>query len=377
MGSGRPVTKIQLKYVAEDIDRHGNVRRYFRREGQRKIRLPGPPGSAEFMDAYRVALCGESAANKSKATRNEQAAQGSFRWLCEMYFESSEFKQLDDRTKRVRRNIIDRLCREHGNKPVRLMEVRHVRYIRDARADHFEAANAILKALRQIFAYGVAVGLVDRNPAKEVPYLKSGSPGFHSWTSDEVRQFEATHPMGSKARLAFALLFYTGQRRSDIVRFGRQHLRNGKINFTQHKNRNRKPISLSIPIVRALQEIIEKSPCGDLTFLVTDFGRPFTSSGFGNKFRYWCNQAGLPQCSAHGLRKARAAELAESGASEHEIMAITGHQTSKEVSRYTRAARQEVLAERAMARITRDETANKSVPLDETVQKSGTNLRAK
>jgi hypothetical protein len=90
-----------------------------------------------------------SAPNKSKATRNEQAAQGSFRWLCEMYFESSEFKQLDDRTKRVRRNIIDGLCREHGNKPVRLMEVRHVRYIRDARADHFEAANAILKALRQ------------------------------------------------------------------------------------------------------------------------------------------------------------------------------------------------------------------------------------
>ena len=95
-----------------------------------------------------------------------------------------------------------------------------------------------------------------------------------------------------------------------------------------------------------------------------------SSWGFGN-------QAGLPQCSAHGVRKARAAELAESGASEHEIMVITGHQTSKEVSRYTRAARQEVLAERAMARITRDETANKSVPLDDTVQKSGTNLRAK
>ena len=280
------MTKIQLKYVAEDIDRHGNVRRYFRREGQRKIRLPGLPGSAEFMDAYRAALGGESAPNKSKATRNEQAAQGSFRWLCEMYFESSEFKQLDDRTKRVRRNIIDGLCQEHGNKPARLMEVRHVRYIRDARADRLEAANAILKALRQIFVYGVAVGLVDRNPAKEVPYLKSGSSGFHSWTSDEVGQFEATHPIGSKARLAFALLFYTGQRRSDIVRFGRQHLRNGKINFTQHKNRNRKPISLSIPIVRALQEIIEKSPCGDLTFLVTDFGRPFTSCGFGNKFRY-------------------------------------------------------------------------------------------
>ena len=327
------------------------------------------------MDAYRAALGGESAPNKSKATGNEQAAQGSFSWLSEMYFASSEFKQLDDRTKRVRRNIIDGLCREHGNKPARLMEVRHVRYIRDARADRPEAANAILKALRQIFAYGIAVELLDRNPAKDVPYLKSGSSGFHSWTNDEVRKFEAAHPVGAKARLAFALLFYTGQRRSDIVQFGRQHLRDGKINFTQHKNRNRKPISLSIPLVPVLQEIIANSPCGDLTFLVTDFGRPFSSAGFGNKFRHWCDQAGLPQCSAHGLRKAAAARLAELGASEHEIMAITGHQTSKEVSRYTRAARQMLLAESAMARITRDEKANKSVPLDDGFKKVGKLVR--
>ena len=174
-----------------------------------------------------------------------------------------------------------------------------------------------------------------------------------------MHKFEATHPVGSKARLAFALLFYTGQRRSDVVHFGRQHLRDGCINFTQYKNRNRKPILLSIPITQALQEVISASPCGDLTFLVTDFGRPFSAAGFGNKFRFWCNQAGLPHCSAHGLRKAAAARLAELGASEHEIMAVTGHQTSKEVARYTRAVRQKVLAERAMARITRGETANK------------------
>ena len=114
-----------------------------------------------------------------------------------------------------------------------------------------------------------------------------------------------------------------------------------------------------------------------MTFLVTDFGRPFSAAGFGNKFRSWCDQAGLSHCSAHGLLKAAAARLAELGASEHEIMAITGHQTSKEVSRYNRAARQKLLAESAMARIERDEKANKSVPLDDAVQKSGTNLKAK
>jgi integrase len=335
------------------------------------------PGSAEFMDVYRAALTGTSASRKIETARNDVAARGSLKWLCEMYFESSDFKRLDGGTKRVRRNLIDGLCREHGSKPAKLMEVRHVRYLRDARVDRPEAANAILKALRQIFAYGLAVELVARNPAKEVPYLKSGSFGFHSWTTDDVRKFELAHPIGSKARLAFALLFYTGQRRSDVVQFGRQHLRDGRINFTQHKNRSRKPISLSIPLIPALQEIISKSPCGDLTFLVTDFGRPFSSAGFGNKFRFWCDQAGLSHCSAHGLRKAAAARLAELGASEHEIMAITGHQTSKEVSRYTRSARQKLLADSAMARITGDKTANKSVPLDESVQKSGTVLKVK
>jgi integrase len=126
-----------------------------------------------------------------------------------------------------------------------------------------------------------------------------------------------------------------------------------------------------------LQAIIAESPCGDLTFLVTEFGRPFTAAGFGNKFREWCNQADLQHCSAHGLRKATAARLAELGASEHEIMAVTGHQTSKEVTRYTRAARQKVLAENAMARLAMGDIGNKSVPLDHSVRKSGTKLNRK
>src|SRR5262249_52744526 len=111
--------------------------------------------------------------------------------------------------------------------------------------------------------------------------------------------------------------------------------------------------------------------------LVTEFGRPFTAAGFGNKFREWCNQAGLHHCAAHGLRKATAARLAELGASEREIMAITGHQTSKEVIRYTRAARQRELAESAMARLVKAETVNKNVPLDRSIRKSGTKSKAK
>jgi integrase len=368
---------LRLKFVVEDVDRHGNVRLYFRRKGQLKIRLPGLPGSDEFVEAYRAALGGVSAIPHAPATRRQKTASGSLRWLCEAYYGSAEFKRLDCRTQRVRRKLLDLLCERHGDKPAGRLESRHVRALRNERADRPEAANAIVKALRQVYAYATEAELVDRNPARDVSYLKSGSQGFHSWTLKQVEQFEERHPIGTKARLAMGLLLYTSQRRSDVILFGRQHIRDNRLIFTQQKNRHRKPISLSIPIVPALQAIIAATPCGDLTFLVTEFGRPFTAAGFGNKFREWCDQAGLYHCSAHGLRKASAARLAELGASEHEIMAVTGHQTSKEVTRYTRAARQAVLADSAMARLAAGDFVNRSVPLDESVQKSGTKSKAK
>jgi integrase/recombinase XerD len=86
---------------------------------------------------------------------------------------------------------------------------------------------------------------------------------------------------------------------------------------------------------------------------VTEQERPFTPAGFENKFRDWCNQANLPHCSAHGLGKATAARLAERGATAHEIMAITGHQSLEEVERYTRAAQKAQLADSAISKLKR------------------------
>ena len=91
------------------------------------------------------------------------------------------------------------------------------------------------------------------------------------WTLTEIQQFEEHHPIGTKARLAFALLaLHSGQRRSDVIRFGKQHAKRGVLTFTQHKGRNRKPHKLTLPILPVLQEIIDASPCGDMTFLVNN-----------------------------------------------------------------------------------------------------------
>jgi integrase len=289
---------------------------------------------------------------------------GTWRWLCVKYFaESADYKQLDDRTKRVRRNILEAICREpiapgsdrkFGEFPLTRMGKDAIEVMRDRKIAFPESANARVKAIRAVFKWAVGrkgsdgATLVPHNPSRDVRYLKSRNlAGYHTWTVDEVRQYEERHPIGSKGRLALALLLYTGQRRSDVTRHGRQHLRDGKITFTQHKGRNRKPKRLTLPILPVLQQIIDASPCGNMTFLVNDLGRPFTDAGFGNWFRDRCLEAGVPG-RAHGLRKAGATIAAENGATASQLQAIFGWSSLRMASRYTEAADQERMAEKAM-----------------------------
>ena len=110
----------------------------------------------------------------------------------------------------------------------------------------------------------------------------------------------------------------------------------GRLRFTQAKNRERKPVTLELPILAALQAVIDATPCGDLTFLVTEYGKPYSANGFGNRFREWCDKAGLPHCSAHGLRKAGACIAAENGATEAQLMAIFGWSDPEMPALYTK-----------------------------------------
>lgn len=348
--------KFRLKYIVEDKDRHGNVRLYYRRHG-RKIRLRGPAGSPEFLADYREAAAGLSE-RKDKSPGVGNVIPRSVRWLCVQYFKSAMFKELDPRTQKVRRTVLERFCKHKndGDKPFALLQPRHVRIRRDEMSDRPEAANSMVKALRQLYRFALRYDHHDDNPADKVEYLKGNADGFHSWTLGEIEKYEEAYPVGTTARLALALALYTGQRRSDLVQFGKQHIRDGWLVFTQHKGRNRNPVRMEIPIIPELQSVIDQTPTGDLTFLVTAFNRPFTSNGFGNRFRKWCDDAGLPQCSVHGLRKAAAARLAELGCTEQEIMAITGHRTSKEVTRYTRAASQKTRAESALRRMSGEQS---------------------
>jgi len=349
--------KTNLKFVVRDQDRHGNTRLYFRRDGK-KIRLRGPEGSADFLDDYRQALMGEPT-KPMVQSGSHVIVSGSFRELCVAYFQSADFRSLAPRGQRVRRGILERFClnKNDGEKPYAALQPKHLRMRRDAMMDRPEAANNMLKAVRQVYKFAMAYEDFDHNPAIGVSYLSGNPDGFHAWTPEEVAQFEEHHQIGTKARLAMALALFTGQRRADLVELGPSKLKvvGGQewLAFTQVKNRKKKPVRLEIPIIPELREIIDATETGHKTFLVTYFGKPFTSNGFGNKFREWCNEAGLPHCSAHGLRKAAASRLAELGCTEQEIMSITGHKTSKEIARYTKAARQKTRAESALAKMSK------------------------
>jgi integrase len=363
---------FRLKYLVEDVDRHGNVRIYVRRKGQPKIRLHEAPGTQGFLDEYRRAIAGETKATVDQSPKPSPASKGSLRWLVEQYYGGAEFKRL--KRGNVRRAILDAICSEHGHKPYALMEKRHVRKIRDEKFDLPEAANARVKALRQVFKWAQDVLNVEKNPAEDVPYLKSGSGGFHTWTIDEVSRFVERHPRGTKARKALAILLFTGVRRSDAVRLGPQmESRDRKwLNFTEVKGASRKPKQRELPILPELRVELDASPSGHLAYLVTEFGRPFTANGFGNWFRRRCNEAGLPHCSAHGLRKAGAAIAAQNGASSHALMAIFGWETLKQAELYTKEVERKKLIASAMHLLVPEQMWDKSVPLSDPISKSGT-----
>jgi integrase len=171
--------------------------------------------------------------------------------------------------------------------------------------------------------------------------------GIEAWTESEIAAYEAHHPIGTPARLAFALALYTGQRASDLIRLGRQHVRDNAIELKQQKTGT----TLAVPLHPELKAIIDASPSSNLLFLTSEHGKPYASgNSFGQRIRRWAQQAGINDRSVHGLRKACCRRLAEAGCSAHEIMSISGHKTLVECERYTKSVSQKALAEKAIAR---------------------------
>ena len=294
---GSPLMRRPPQYCNGFIDRFGKARWYFRRAGFKRMTLPGLPWSPEFMEAYQQALAGQPAPIGA-----ERTIPGTLRALAVSYFASPAFRTKRASTQYTYRNVIDRLCAKHGDKRVALLQRDHVVKLLAARAATPATANALRRSLRALMQHAVEIGMRSDDPTRDVRKLPTAKgEGYHPWSEGEIEQFERHHPVGSRARLAFALLLYTGQRRSDVVRMGRQHLSDNAICVRQVKTGR----EVWVPVHEALAPILATAAT-NLTFLLTDQGKPYTAAGFGNWFRDQCQAAGLRGCSAHGLRNAAA-----------------------------------------------------------------------
>jgi integrase len=313
--------QISVPYVYSIPDRHGNARLYFwRGKGHPRIRLREALGSSAFHARYQELL-----SPTPVSTGTSRVVARTWRWLLTLYFDSPQFRRLAEHTRANRRRVLEGTCREpiapgasqsFGDFPIERLTSKAIRVLRDRKAaDTPHAANNRLKNIRVVFAWAMEAEHVRSNPARDVALVRAPTDGYHAWTAGEIEQFEARHRIGTKARLALDLLMYSGARRADVVRLGRQHVREGWLKFKQGKTAT----SVEIPILPALQASIDASDTGDLTFLINNHGKAFSPSGFSSALRRWCQEAGLCECSAHGLRKASAVRAAENGATVHQL----------------------------------------------------------
>jgi integrase len=347
------MASVRLRYVKAYVDRHGRARHYLRRPGSKPVALPGLPGSDEFMAAYAAALAEQTPRVEIGATRTRA---GSISAMVVGYVGSAAFHNLAVASQNEYRRIFERMRNDYGDLGIATLARKHVVRMLDAKAAHPSAARDFLRCMRLLVHYAISIGVREDDPTAGVRVKLPKSDGYRTWSEEDIAAFEAAYPnVGSKPRLALALLLNTALRCADVVKVGRGHVRKDTIHVTAQKTKT----PLAIPISTELATAINAAaPSEHVVFLVNERGQAFTARNFSQWFRRECERVGLKGLSAHGLRKAACRRLAEAGCSVNEIAAISGHASLAEVARYTRRADQAKLARNAMARI---RTATSSV----------------
>ena len=283
--------------------------------------------------AYEAPLAVPLGANRTLA--------GSLNAALVRYYESRSFEELAPGTRDMRRNLLERWRVDHGVLPPRPLRSKHIQaYI--SKLELKATQRNTLSSIRHFTKFALDAALIDEDPALSVTRARMPQTGgFKTWSEQDLAQFEAVYSIGTKERLAMALMLYLGVRRSDVVRIGPQHIRGGVLHeFLPKKGEHTGGNRINVPVHPELAKIIAAtSVIGTKTFLVTSSGKPFTAGGFGNWMRDRVHDAKLAGDPApnHGLRKLCCVRLAEAGCTAPEIAAITGHKDLREVQLYIEA----------------------------------------
>jgi integrase len=331
-------------HLHREKTRHGKVVWYARAGGSSRgprVMLRAAFGTAEFWAEYQAALA--SAPHIQAAPHEATLA-----WLIERYRETTAWTYLSPATRRQRENIFTHVLETAGQQPFARITTAVIMAGRDRRANTPFQARHFLDTMRGLFRWAVKARLVKVDPTVGIDNPpRPTTEGFAPWTEEDIATYEARWPIGTRQRVWLDVLVYTGLRRGDAVRFGRQHVRNGVATMKTEKTAT----EVTLPILPVLSKTLEAGPCGDLTFIAGENGHPLTKESFGNLFRKACRAAGLRGRSAHGLRKAAATRAANEGATVAELEAIFGWQGGTMAALYTRAADRRRLAQGAMHKL--------------------------
>lgn len=305
-------------------------------------------GSVEFEARYNAALAGGNGGMIGASRTKPNSVSD----LVARFYKSRVYKGWCDSTKATNRAIIEKWRKEYGTYSVTTLKKHNIDAMMAAKSDTPAAANNFLKRINQVLDLAVDLKMATKNEAREVKFFEYESEGIYTWTEDDITAFYECHKPGSVAHDAMTLMLYTAAAKVDAVQMGRFSIKNTedgpRLIYRRQKMRNRKPMRVSIQVHPDLAPVLDRL-MNKGTFLETVHGKERSRKGLGNMMRVWCDAAGLPHCTAHGLRKACARRLAEGGASAPQIMAITGHKTLSEVQLYIDAANREDMADDGMA----------------------------
>lgn len=339
-------------YVNAVPDRHGKIRYRFRRKRFPSAYINAKPGSAEFHRRYAELI--EQAPPQLVGPAARRAIPGTVDALIASYRQSPKWKDKGARTQLVQGRKLDRFAdtldrngRRYGAWPVKSITVAMLEKVLGRMHETPAAANDLRKVLSGLMAHAVRTDAILENPVPYTTRFKEG-PGHPDWSEDDIARYRARHGYGTMARLTMELALNVAGRRCEVALLERSNIVGGRITVAHAKDNN----ATSVPISREAQAAMDAMPAAPIRHLIlTQFGKPFTVAGLGNKMRQWCDEAGLEGRSLHGLKKAQSRRLAESGASDAQGRAVTGHKKDSTFAYYAAAANRTQLADAAMSNL--------------------------
>lgn len=360
--SGENVVKLDYPGLIQSLMPSGNTRYLVRVEGdvRKRITLTVTPEHEEFHTIYMAARRGVRLEPSLKITT---ADTGTLAWLSSMYLDHLEIEakngNMSPLTLKQREHLMPVFLKHistsqlsHGKMyaelPVEVPSHELIKFRDSLMATPAKAKNTF-KMLKAMYSWAYDRGYCKTNPAAAIKVAYVSKGGATPWTVEDLKKYRNCHHSGTMAHLCLTLFMFTACRISDAYLLGRKHEKSIQgVKWLEWEPTKKGSKTVSIPILTPLESAIRSQIIAGDTYLLTKRGKPFSSSeSLRNKLKDWCIEAGLPNLSSHGIRKAAGHLLAQNGASQYEIMAIHGHSNASTSEIYTKDVERQNLASSA------------------------------